>query len=227
MHFLGVYNLAAVLAVAGIVGVCTYSSHAAADGLPGFDDVDYSNYALPPAGAIINRPPTRVDNGYNPDFYWNRVADEDYADNDDDDDDSAGAAGYGSYGYQTSYPQQAYSDDSSSGDLGDGGYAGGADAGGYAYYGYAGDYGAYASRRVVVVRHEHRREAMNRVHHEAPGREVGRHDAYPAHVQPVEHRGYNGHDAHMFDADHRPAKPADAGYQVHGGNGQSRHDHRQ
>ncbi|HXE17836.1 MAG TPA: hypothetical protein VN632_11435 [Stellaceae bacterium] len=214
MHFLGVYNLAAVLAIAGAVGVCTYSSHAAADG---YDDYDAANYALPPAGSIINRPPTRIDNGYNPNFYWNRVALGDYADNDaGDDGDSDGA-----YGYQPRYPQTAYAADPGDNYLGYGAYAGG----GYAYYGYAGDYGSYDGRRVVVTRHERRREAMNRVHHEAPAHDIHRDGgAYTTHVQPAEHRGFNGHDAHMFDADRRPAKPADAGYEVHGGSGQNRHD---
>lgn len=223
MHVLGVYNLAAVLAITGIVGVCTYSSHAAADGLPGYDDVDYSNYVLPPAGAIINRPPTRVDNGYNPNFYWNRVAQGgEYAD----EDEGGNPYGYGSYGYQATYPQQAYTGYADENYLGYGGYAGGAYGGsGYAYYGYGGDYGGY-NRRVVVIRHEHRREAMNRMHHEQPAHDTRRDgDFYPTHVQPVEHRGFNGHDQHMFDGDHRPAKPADAGYQVHGGNGQNRRDH--
>ncbi|MGH6980528.1 MAG: hypothetical protein ACREFC_04920 [Stellaceae bacterium] len=216
MHVLGLYNLAAVLAIAGVCGVCTYSSHAAADGLPGFDDVDYSKYVLPPAGAIINRPPTRVDNGYNPDFYWNRVdRGGGYADSDD-----------VSYGYQASYPQAGYADYADDNYLGYGGYAGGAyEDGGYASYGYGGDYGSSGGRRVVVIRHAHRREAMNRVHHEEPARDLRRDgNAYPTHVQPVEHRGYNGHDPHMFDADHQPKKASDAGYQVHGGNGQNRHD---
>ncbi len=69
-------------------------------------------------GPIINRPPTKIDNGYNPAFYWNRP-DNDYAD------ENGVYPGYASDGYSDRYADNGYAP---------------------AYQGYSAAYPSYARR---------------------------------------------------------------------------------
>jgi hypothetical protein len=242
MDFLGFYNLFMALAVAGACGVCDGSGSESASNY-GPDSAYVAQGggdSLPPAYAIINRPPTQVDNGYNPAFYWNQPqeAADDYDNGDN---------GYrGGYGYQANYPQPVY--DAAAADLayadavngGDNaGYYGGYDGG---YYAYGGDEdgAGYYQRPVYLPHREHheRRDTMQR-HDRDPARDMGNRDAHAderhaaaraeqddrAHAaRDNRGSGYNGHDGHMFDGDHRPATPAAAGYQIHDRKGDG-HDH--
>ncbi len=192
--------------------------------------------ALPAAWTVINRPPTMVDNGYNPAFYWNRP-DNDYAD------DNGYYPGYGSYGSGQGY---GYGDRYA--DAGDApaypGYS--ATYSGYApppnygaattdagYQGVYADYDTgydvtaegygygYYQRPYLYERERHeRRAAMARTPHDhmhgtasdMPATDYDRHDATRG---TDDHRsaGYNGHDRHMFEDNHGGATPASANYQ--------------
>lgn len=232
MNFLGLYNLIAALAVAGACGACdTPDMTAGYGGAPSYMS-DEARYDLPPAGAIINRPPTRVDNGYNPTFYWNQPADEETGDADYDDE----GGDYRGHGYSANYPQPAYSAPVQ--DYAAVTYGGDADTGysdgGYGYYGPGEDVTGYGRQAYFVApreRREHREIRHDR--DQAPdmngrdrrGENRAEMDRAPRGHQAAEHRGYNGHDARMFDADHHPAKPAPAGYQVHGGDDRGHPEH--
>jgi hypothetical protein len=240
MNFLGIYNLFMALAVAGACGACDYR-----DTAPGYSaGSDYvvardNGDELPPARYIINAPPTRIDNGYWSGFYWNRPHDdEDAADYTDGDSGDRGYAASG-YGYRGGDAEPQYGVAAVGATAGMG--YGVATYGGYGSYGngnYAGgdeDYGDdenYTRPVYYRTRHEHHRhrDADNR-YDRGDGRDAGddsRHDAdrgrqdYDAHVTVESHRGYNGHDSHMFDADHRPGNKMSAGYQVHDTNGNGR-----
>ncbi len=209
MDFLGFYNIFMALAFAGACGGaynCDEAPDYGPDSAYMADDGGASN--LPPAYAIINRPPTQIDNGYNPAFYWNQPHDED---SDEADADYSYGARYSNYPYYPAYPSYtrtypAYVYNTAAG-------LGYAQATGGDYDNDGTDYDASYYDRPYRARHErhstmeqndrdHVRATMDR---DMPAYE--RHDADRG-THPVS-AGYNGHDRHMFDGDHRAAKPAD------------------
>lgn len=235
MDFLGLYNLFMALAIAGACGASGNYDAACDDyGVDSGYTADSGGAdTLPPAWTVIDRPPTMVDNGYNPAFYWNRP-DNDYAD------DGGYYPGYGD-GY-------GYADNSGYGDrYADNGYA-------PAYRGYSAAYPAYAAaapemnygaattdagyegayaeydtgydveangygyyQRPIPYEREHRerRAAMARMPREQMHDAASDMPAMDYDRGTDEHRtgGYNGHDRHMFQDNHAPAKPAAANYQ--------------
>ena len=153
-------------------------------------------------------PRPEIDNGYNPAFYWNQPHDED---SDEADADYSYGARYSNYPYYPAYPSYtrtypAYAYNTAAG-------LGYAQATGGDYDNDGTDYDAGYYDRPYRARHErhstmeqndrdHVRATMDR---DMPAYE--RHDA-DRDTHPVS-AGYNGHDRHMFDGDHRAAKPAD------------------
>lgn len=202
MDFLGFYNIFMALAFAGACGGA-YNCDEGADYGPDSAYIadDGGASTLPPAYAIINRPPTQVDNGYNPAFYWNQPHDEDseYGDAD-----YSYGYRYSNYPYYPAYPSYtgsypAYADNTPASDLGYAETAGGD----YDVEDGGNDDGGYYVRPYRVG-HE-RPSPMGRNDRDHTGATMGRdmpadrHDADRG-MHPVS-AGYNGHDRHMFDGD--------------------------
>lgn len=241
MDFLGLYNLFMALAVAGACSGVYDATCDSDDATPPAYVDDGGAARLPPAWTVINRPPTMADNGYNPNFYWNRP-DNEYAD---ENGYYPGYEGYGYYGagpnpnpgyaadnyagegyaeagypgYAASYPTYsaaAMTDDGYNGVYGE--YQGGYGApGGYAYgYGYYQHPVPYGRER-----REHRAAMARPAPHEMPAPTYS-HTDVDHDTGPTDRHGggYNGHDRHMFEG--HPAKQASADY---GGRDNGYHSH--
>jgi hypothetical protein len=237
MNFLGLYNLFMALAIAGAIGICQYPEPASGQDSDSVYVSRDGGQRLPPAAWVINRPPTRVDNGYWTGFYWNRVdqeSDEDVGD-DDGDDEGGGYGSYGPYGENRMLPPAYESGPVAAADAEFEEAANNVYGGDYNTYGtdyYAGiaiDEGATYRRPVFTrVHRDHRDNRVAHERHDDNRMDADRVDHSHAHAAATEtHAGYNGHDRKMFEGDHRPAKQVSAGHQVHGGNGDRHHDHQQ
>lgn len=233
MNFLGLYNLFAALAMAGTCSVCGDYPDAAPDygAAPAYMMADPGGGGdLPPAGYIINAPPSRVDNGYSQEFYWNQPPDQD--EEADESDGGDNGDGYGG-GYPQAYDaaaaaaaadrayREAYYGDYAS-------HHPGYDAGGD-------DGNGYRRHPRATARHQHRAQHNAVARHDRADRQEARSDDPPADTRgdgarqdPVSPRrmvsddghGYHGHDRNLFDNTRRPPTPVASGYQVH------RHDER-
>lgn len=243
MDFLGLYNLFMALAIAGACGTSgNYDASCDDYGVnSGYTDDSGGANTLPPAWTVIDQPPTMVDNGYNPAFYWNRP-DNDYAD------ENGVYPGYASDGYSDRYADNGYAPayqgysaaypsyaaapayapapamnyGAATTDAGyqgayaeyDNGYDVEADGYGYGYYQRPIPYErARHERRAAMARMPH--DQMHGVNSDMPATVYDRYDTGRDMSGATDHRGagYNGHDRRMFEDNHGPAKPTSANYQ--------------
>jgi hypothetical protein len=231
MHFLGLYNLFAALAMAGTCSVCADYPDAAPyyGASPAYTMAQQGGGdELPPAGYIINSPPSQVDNGYSPSFYWNQPQDQDDEADDSDDDD------YHNRGerYGGGYPPSAYDAEAAAAaadrayrEAYYGGYTspyqGEYDAGGVSDYGHGhrqhANAGSHREHRDTRARHDRgdRQEAMSYDRRDERHDVERRDQASSSHMASDDRRGYHGHDSHLFDNARRPSTPVASGYQVH------------